>query len=187
MTNLTPPRLTPNMNKPTVNDMPPAIVIGSRHSGTGMLSAMRISLSLSFYQPSLLLTVGCQFLVISRNVDDNQDQANADAHNHAKIWQTCYAKAEAIDLRKDNAVSCQAQVQQSVQETHIDCNEQHDRFGEKNAHWTRHVLDSEFLEVNFDFLLLCVDTALWLVEVGYQDKLSLTPSCVSIGAIRKLC
>lgn len=58
---------------------------------------------------------------------------------------------------KDESVSCEEKVQETINEGHVYGDEEYDRLGEKNLERTGCVFDNQFLKVNLDFLLLGVN------------------------------
>ncbi len=62
-----------------------------------------------------------------------------------------------MDALEDEGVGRQEEVEQAVDEGHVDGEEGDDGLGEEQAHGAREVLGDELANVDLDFLLLGVD------------------------------
>lgn len=63
-----------------------------------------------------------------------------------------------MDFLEDNGICGQEEIEEAVDERHIDRDEKNDRLSKQQAHWTREVLGHQFSEINLDFFLLGVDS-----------------------------
>ena len=104
----------------------------------------------------------------------DDDESDDFARDHAEVGEAADALVEAVLALKDEGVGGKEEVEEAVDEGHIERDEQDDGFGEKNPDRARDVLCEEFLDVDFDFFLLGVDapvfgTATEFLRFVYKD------------------
>lgn len=63
-----------------------------------------------------------------------------------------------MDADEDQWIRCQEEVQDSVDEAHVDGEQKNDGLSKEEAQRSRKVLGDKLAEVDFDLLLLGVDT-----------------------------
>lgn len=80
------------------------------------------------------------------------------AGDHSEVWETTDTWVHAVDALEDDWVGGQEEVEKPVDEGHIYGEEEDNRLSEEEAERARKVLGDQFAEVDFDFLLLGVDT-----------------------------
>lgn len=79
------------------------------------------------------------------------------AKNHSEIGQTAYTGAEAVSLLEDDGIGGEEEVEKAVNESHVDTQQENNRFRDEKAQGTAEILGNEFPEVDFDFLLFGVN------------------------------
>ena len=103
------------------------------------------------------VVVGGEFAVVGRLEEDDDDAGGEHAGDGAEEGQAADARVEAVDLLEDDGVGGEEEVEQPVNEGHVDAQQEHDGFRGEDAQRPAEVLAHEFRHVHFDFLLLGVD------------------------------
>ena len=78
--------------------------------------------------------------------------------DHSEVWKTADTWVHAVNALEDDWVGGQEEVEKAVDKGHINGEEEDDRLSEEEAKRTRKVLGDQLTEVDFDLLLLGVDT-----------------------------
>lgn len=101
--------------------------------------------------------VGGQLAVVGRLEQDDEERGEELADDHAEEGKAADAGVEAVHLLEDERIRGQEEIQQAVDEGHVDGEQEDDRLGEEDAQGPTEVLVDELAEVDFDLLLLRVD------------------------------
>jgi hypothetical protein len=120
----------PNQKSPAANKMPPTMTIGRRFK----LSNVR--------------------WIREHDIGEG-DYFSDDETEIREASNTC---VKSIDALEDKGICCEKEVQKSIDERHVDRNEQYDWFREKDSKRSSHVLDHQLLEINLHFLLFGVNS-----------------------------
>lgn len=101
--------------------------------------------------------VGFELAVVRRLGEGDVDTRRDLAEDHAEIGQTAHAGVEVVDLLEDDGIGGEEEVEQAIDEGHVDAQEQNDGFGHEEPQRTAEILGHEFAEIDFDFFLFGVD------------------------------
>lgn len=103
------------------------------------------------------VVVGLEFAHVLLVCEEDDEEADHDADDEGHVGQARDAQAEAVDLPEDDFVRGEVEVEQAVDEGHVDGDEEDDGFGEEDSQRTRDVLDCELFQVDFDLFLFGMD------------------------------
>ena len=98
-----------------------------------------------------------QFAIV-RGLGQDDVDATADLANHeTPVRKAGHTGGEAMNRLKDDGVRGEKEVEEPVQEGHVDTQEEDNGFEEEQLDRTEEVLLDEFPVINFDFFLFGVD------------------------------
>lgn len=99
-------------------------------------------------------TIGLQLLVVGSRIVDDVASNDEYAHNHAEKGQTCHTGGHMMYTLEYERIGCEEAVEEAVNERHVECDEQDDRFGNQQSNRTRKILSYEFSEIDLNLFLL---------------------------------
>ena len=102
--------------------------------------------------------VGIELARVPRLLEDDGNTGEDLTSNHAKEGQAGDTGSHVVDTLEDHGVGRQEEVENSVNEGHVDGEKGDNGLAEEQTHGTREVLLDKLLEVNLDLLLLGVNT-----------------------------
>lgn len=101
--------------------------------------------------------VGGQLSLVPGLVEQDDGTRNELANDHSKERKTRLAGVETVDALEDERISRQEQVEQTVDESHVDRQQGDNGLEKQEPHRPGKVLLEQLLEVDLDFLLLGVN------------------------------
>src|SRR6478735_475299 len=102
--------------------------------------------------------VGSKLANVPRLLSNGCSTSDELTNNHTEEAKTGLTRAEAVNANKDKRVGSKEKVEESIDETHVDGKQKNDGLSKEQTQRSRKVLLDELLEVNFDFLLLGMNT-----------------------------
>ena len=90
--------------------------------------------------------------------DYDEETRQEVANNHSKKGKAADSGVKAADLLKCNRIGREEEIEETVDEGHVNCNEENDGLSEQNSHRTQEILGQELPVIDLNLLLFGMDS-----------------------------